>query len=142
MNLLIILLTLINSSKPYIKKYISTSLNIHEFLLLNNVSISLFLFISVLYNLTNNKNTYENIKNLNMYQICSIIIFSLLTIGSTFIFSKLNKENTTIVNTIIKLFSNVMVIIIGLFIFNEELTKKQLLGIIFCGIGIYLTNKK
>ena len=142
MNSLVVLLTLIKSFKPYMKKYITSTLNVHEFLLINNVTVSVLVFFIFLYNLINKNETYENIKNLNIYQIISIIIFSLLTIGSTFIFSKLEKENTTLVNTMLKLFSNIMFIVVGLLLFNEKITKKQLLGIVFCGIGIYLTSKK
>jgi drug/metabolite transporter (DMT)-like permease len=142
MNELLLLLTVIKSCKPYMKKYITTTLNVHEFLLLNNITISIFVLFIFLYNLINKKETYENIKKLNIYQIILIIIFSLLTIGSTFIFSKLEKENIAIINTMLKLFSNIVFLIVGLLLFNQKLTKKQLLGIVFCGIGIYLTSKK
>lgn len=142
MNSLVILLSLMKSFKPYMKKYITSTLNVHEFLLLNNITVSIFVFIMFLYNFMNKNEQYKNIKNLNIYQIILIIIFSLLSIGSTFLFSKVEKENTTIVTTMLKLFSNIMFIIIGLLLFNEKLTKKQLLGIFFCSVGIYLTSKK
>jgi uncharacterized membrane protein len=142
MNILILLLTLIKSLKPYIKKYITSTLNVHEFLLVNNIFISLIVFSMFSYNYLNGKQNYQNIKKLNSRQIFFIILFGLTTIVSTFIFSKLENNNTAITNTLIKLFTNIVFIATGFILFNEKLTKKQMIGILFCGIGIYLTSKK
>lgn len=94
------------------------------------------------YNYLNGKQNYQNIKKLNSRQIFFIILFGLTTIVSTFIFSKLENNNTAITNTLIKLFTNIVFIATGFILFNEKLTKKQMIGILFCGIGIYLTSKK
>ena len=142
MNILILILTLIKSLKPYIKKYITTTLNVHEFLLVNNVFVSLIVFSMFSYNYFNGKETYQNIKKLNKKQVFFLILFALTTIVSTFIFSKFEKDNTAITNTLIKLFTNIMFVITGFILFNEKLTKRQIIGLFFCGIGIYLTSKK
>jgi uncharacterized membrane protein len=141
MNYLVLLLTVIKSSKPYLRKYITTTLNIQEFLLVNNVFVSLLVFSMFCYNYFNGYENYKNIKRLDYKQVFLLILFSLLTIGSSFIFSKLENNNTAITNTIIKLFSNVMFLVIGFIMFEEKISYRQLLGLLFCGIGIYLTSK-
>jgi uncharacterized membrane protein len=141
MNYLILILTMIKSLKPFMRKYITTTLNIQEFLLVNNIFVSLLIFSIFCYNYFNGYENYKNIKKLDYKQVFLLILFSLLTIGSSFIFSKLENNNTVITNTAIKLFSNVMFLVIGFIMFEEKITYKQLLGLSFCGIGIYLTSK-
>jgi uncharacterized membrane protein len=141
MNYLILILTMIKSLKPFMRKYITTTLNIQEFLLVNNVFVSLLIFSIFCYNYFNGYENYTNIRKLDYKQVILLILFSLLTIGSSFIFAKLENNNTVITNTAIKLFSNVMFLVIGFIMFKEKITYKQLLGLSFCGIGIYLTSK-
>lgn len=143
MNNLILLFTLLKSLKPFMRKYVTTTLNIQEFLLVNNVFVTMIVGCIFGYNYFYGKETYSNIKNLTYYQTGSIILFSLLTIFSTFIFSKLEKDNNTTITSIsVKLFSNILFLIIGVTLFNENITEKQMIGLLFCGIGIYLTSNK
>lgn len=142
MNYPILLLTLIRSLKPYMRKYITTTLNMHEFLLVNNVLVSLIVFILFCYNYSNGYENYTNIKKLNSKQVMSLMLFSFTTIISSFILTKLENSHTGITNIVIKLFSNIMFLVIGFIIFKEKLTYKQMLGLFFCGIGIYLTSTK
>jgi len=61
MNYLILILTMIKSLKPFMRKYITTTLNIQEFLLVNNVFVSLLVFSMFCYNYFY---VYENYKNI------------------------------------------------------------------------------
>ena len=142
MNNFIIILGLIKSLTPYIKKHLISQLAYHEFLLINNIFVILFVSLISCYHYFYKKETYENLKKLDINNFIIVGILSFLTIFSSYILSKINFNNVGLISTIIKLFSNITVLGLGFLLFNETLSKFQIIGVVFCIIGIYLTNKK
>lgn len=142
MNNFIIILGLIKSMTPYIKKHLISQLTYHEFLLINNVFVILFVSLISCYHYFYKKETYENLKNLDINNFIIVGILAFLTIFSSYILSKIDFNNVGLISTIIKLFSNITVLGLGFLLFNETLSKFQIIGVVFCIIGIYLTNKK
>ena len=142
MNNFIIVLGLIKSITPYIKKHLISQLAYHEFLLINNAFIILFVSLISCYHYFYKKEPYENLKKLDINNFFIVGVLAFLTVFSSYILSKIDFNNVGLINTIIKLFSNITVLGLGFLLFNEKLTKFQIVGIIFCVIGIYLTNKK
>jgi hypothetical protein len=142
MNNLLLILGIIKSLTPYIKKYLIKQLSFHEFLLINNLFVFFFVFLVSLYYYFYKKDTFENLKNINTNNILLIGFIAFLTVFSSFIFSKLNVSNIGIISVLLKLFTNIIVLILGYILFNEKLSYTQITGILFCLIGIYLTNKK
>lgn len=57
-------------------------------------------------------------------------------------YKALSLENMTVLNLLWDVISDVLVTMIGLFIFNEKITMHQGLGIVFCLIGISLLGYK
>jgi hypothetical protein len=142
MNNLFLILGVIKSLTPYIKKYLIKQLSFHEFLLINNLFIFFFVFLISIYYYFYEKETFENLKNINTNNILLIGFIAFLTVFSSFIFSKLNVSNIGIITLLLKLFTNIIVLMLGYVLFNEKLSYIQFIGILFCLIGIYLTNKK
>lgn len=139
---LLFIIGLIKSLTPYIKKYYLNSLSFHEFLLINNLFRIIFVaFISFYYYYYENV-SFENIKNIDNKNLLFIAIISFFAILSSFIFSKLDVTNIGSLAILLKLFTNIVVLIFGFLMFNEKLTYNQIIGISFCLVGIYLTNKK
>lgn len=142
MNNFIVVLGLIKSLTPYIKKHLISQLAYHEFLLINNAFIIFFVSLISCYHYFYKKETYGNLKKLDINNFFVVGVLAFLTICSSYILSKIDFNNVGLVSTIIKLFSNITVLGLGFLLFNETLTKFQIIGVIFSIIGIYLTNKK
>jgi len=142
MNNFIIILGLIKSMTPYIKKHLISQLAYHEFILINNAFIIFFVSLISCYYYFYKKETYENLKKLDVNNFFIVAVLAFLTVFSSYILSKIDFNNVGLISTIIKLFSNITVLGLGFLLFNEKLTKYQIIGVIFCIIGIYLTNKK
>ena len=142
MNNFIIVLGLIKSMTPYIKKHLISQLAYHEFLLINNAFVILFVSLISCYHYFYKKETYENLKKLDINNFFIVGVLASLTIFSSYILSNIEFNNVGLISTTIKLFSHILVLGLGFLLFNETLTKYQIVGVIFCIIGIYLTNKK
>ena len=132
MNIFLILI-------PYMRKHLINNLDYHEYLLINNIFIILYVFIITYYYYYYKKEKYENLKNLEINKYIIIGGLAFLTIFSSYMLSTLKLDNTT---SIIKLISNIVIIGLLSLIFNKILTECQIIGAIFCIIGIYLMNKK
>lgn len=142
MNNLLLILGIIKSLTPYIKKYYINTMSFHEFLLINNMFTFFFVFLISLYYFFYENETYDNIKNIDKKNLLFIALISFLTICSSFIFSKFNNTNIGALSILLKLFTNIVVLLFGFLLFNEKLSYTQIVGILFCLVGIYLTNKK
>ena len=137
MNIFLILFGLIKSFIYYFKTHLINELAYHEFLLINNIFIIIFVLLISSYYYYYKKETYENLKNLDMNKYIIIALLAFLTIFSSYVLSTFDFNN---IGLIIKLFSNIIIMGLIFLVFNKTLTKSQIIGIIFCSIGIYLTN--
>jgi drug/metabolite transporter (DMT)-like permease len=86
------------------------------------------------------KTTFYNCKNLSCWQFFSLFLVSLLTVLSTLLLMELDKKhNTPAVNSIIlKSFSLILLFIVGIIMFKENYSAKQILGIIVTILGIMI----
>ena len=77
---------------------------------------------------------YNNTKNIG-YMIISIIFY----IALIFVYSLILKSyDMSKIYPCLKILSILIVIIAGVFMFNEKMTTKHIIGIIFALVGIYL----
>lgn len=137
---------IINTIKPYCKKHINSYLEAHEFMLLNTFLISTilsFYFIYLIfYDKTNVTDIYSKYTNLSNTQIFAIITLSLVTVISTIIGinadKKYNKSVTT--NLMVKAFTTIIIIIAGIYLFEEKYTNYDFIGMILIIAGIYFIN--
>jgi multidrug transporter EmrE-like cation transporter len=137
---------IINSIKPFCKKHVITSLDPHEFIFLNTFLITsilliYFIYLSV-YEKYNIYSLYNKYSSLSKSQIIAISGLSLITLSSTFIGLSSQKNQTSNVknNLIMKSMTTILIIIIGIYMFEEEYTKFDIFGIILILCGIYLIN--
>ena len=142
---LLLMIGIINSLIPLIKKYLLSQLAFHEFLLINNLFVIILVLIVSLYYFLYKKETFENLKKINKKNLFLIGFIAFITVLSSYILSNINIDNVTNIGTmgiVLNLFTNIFILILGFLIFNEQLTNNKILGIMFCLFGIYLTNKK
>jgi drug/metabolite transporter (DMT)-like permease len=99
------------------------------------------LFIGVLsfvYTYIYQKEDIHNITSLTLLQYLALLFLASLTIVSS-IFIFILQERGIITETfIMKMISAIMVLVVGVFIYNENLTPKQFTGIIFGILAILL----
>jgi drug/metabolite transporter (DMT)-like permease len=140
-------ITFLKSWTPYYRKYILDVLESHELLFLNTLCISILVLIYFLYKcLCHNSfnKTIENYKNLTSGHYFCILVIALFTVSSSLFLYDLDKyHNTPFLNSLfIKIASVFVLFLVGIFIFEEKYSIKQIIGIILTMIGIYLVTSK
>jgi drug/metabolite transporter (DMT)-like permease len=141
-------ITLIKSIRPYFRKNIINTLESHEFLFINTITISVVLFIYFIYKVYFDKNiisdTINNCKKLSWIQTGSLIILSCFTIFSSVILIDLDKNyNTPAFNSVLlKSSSFIFLFVVGFLFYKEKYTNMQIYGIVFIIIGLVLFNYK
>ncbi len=132
----IIGLSLIDISRPYLRKQLLLTLNPIEYMYLNTFLINTLLIMYFSYIFVNQKHMIDTAliqyKTLSMKQLSTITLSSVSTVASTVMLLDLDKKyNTPAVNNIIiKSSSIVLVFFIGNFFFQETYSIKQIVGII------------
>jgi drug/metabolite transporter (DMT)-like permease len=140
----IIGITVFDLLRPYFRKHVLKDLHSHEFLFLNTLSILFIILVYFLYEYFFDRKflhrTYENCKNLNCWQFVSLLLVSLLTVSSTVLLLKLDKmHNTPAVNNILlKSVSLILLFFVGIALFREQYSAKQILGIIITILGVLI----
>jgi len=141
-------LAFLNEFRPYFRKYISNSLENHEYFFLNALIIIFIISFYILYLLLNKKTTFSkfisNIYSLSYTEIICVFILALLAVVTGLLIFELDKNyNTPLINSVfLRAISSISLIFIGIFIFNENYKIHQFIGIFLIIFGIYLTSQK
>lgn len=146
----VIFTTILKSFTPYFRKHILGTLNSDEFLLLNSLIILSLVLIYFLFKIIFGKQRetlgqiINNYKKMKYSQIFCVAIISLLTVASSLFIYELDKNHNTplINNVLLRIFSVIALIIVGIFIFKEEYNWKQIVGIFLAIIGVILIMQK
>jgi drug/metabolite transporter (DMT)-like permease len=138
-------LTFLKSLNPYFRKYILNILNSHELLFLNTFCISIIVFLVFIYKLLFDKTFYktiENYKKLSYGHYACIFLIAIFTVFSTLLVYDFDKNyNTPFLNSMfMKVASVVFLFLVGVFLFEEKYTVKQILGIALTIAGVYLVT--
>lgn len=141
-------LAFLNEFRPYFRKYISNSLDNHEYFFLNALIIIFIISFYILYLLLNKKTTFSkfisNIYSLSYTEITCVFILALLAVVTGLLIFELDKNyNTPLINSVfLRAISSISLIFIGIFIFKENYKIHQFIGIFLIILGIYLTSQK
>lgn len=142
-------LSFLKSFTPYLRKTILNTLNSHDLLYLNALVYFLIVFLFFLYKLIFDKSksiieTIENYKNLTILQVICLFSMSFIAVlSSIFIFEFDKNHNTPLINSVfMKSFSTIALIFIGIFLFEEKYSWKQILGVFITLVGIFLILQK
>jgi len=133
---------------PYYRRHLtSNSLNSTDYMYLETFiyTFVLILFISFKY-VYNKKETFESFKNLQSIKIRDVIFMSIASfffIYSTLIIYENEHKNTAFSNGILLRGGTLVgILLVGILFYKEKYTWKQVIGIIFTFIGIYLLLNK
>jgi drug/metabolite transporter (DMT)-like permease len=138
-------MSLLKSGVPYFRKHLLLTLTSIELVFLNTFIIFTLVGIIFLYYLiVDEKFTVDKLiekyKNLEITQIIALIVIGLLTVSSSIIINEFDKKfNTPLINNLfIRGVSLIFVILVGVFLFEEKYNWKQILGIGFTIVGLFL----
>ena len=139
----IIGITTLSSVRPYFRKHILDTLDPHDLLFIQAVTISIFVLLYFAYvyfaDYHKIKETYNNCCKLSNTQIIALTVMSMLTVFSSLLIFNIEKHyNTPFVNNILlKGASIVLLLLVSIFIFNESYSVAHTVGIILTIAGIF-----
>jgi drug/metabolite transporter (DMT)-like permease len=139
--------TFLKSLSPYFRKYILNVLESHELLFINTFFISIVVFIFFLYKLFFDDKfhkTLENYKKLSLgHYLCAFLIAIFTAFSTLFIYDFDKSYNTPFLNSLyIKIASVLFLFLVGVFLFKEQYSLKQIIGIILTVGGVYLVSSE
>jgi len=151
---LIFLAGFLKTFSPYMRKHILTTLETHEYFFFNLIILifiaSVLAIFELIYIKTHTnaqaKKTHSAVK---MYHNCCKLTFtqkicaftiSIVTICSSLVMFELDKHFFTplINSTIMKVLSTFLLVLVGIFIFEEKYNYKQLFGLFLTVVGALL----
>ena len=141
-------LSILKSFTPYFRKHILTTLNSHDLLFINTFFYFSIVLTIFLYKLLFDKSkplieTFKNYKKLTISQIFALFIMSCLAVTSSlFIFEFDKNYNTPLINSVfMRTASTISVILVGIFLFEEKYSWKQIIGVFLTIFGIFLISQ-
>tara|TARA_Y100000389_G_C17129025_1_gene349277 strand:+ start:69 stop:539 length:471 start_codon:yes stop_codon:yes gene_type:complete len=140
---IIIILSLLISYSPYIKKILLKTFKLDEIIFLEHLFFTIPLLLYVIYVLFFNKNKFKFLNKVTKTHVCYIcaIIISSIIAGILYYFLINNfpiSKVVPVLSPLIIIFS----VLIGICLFKEKLNKNEIFGILLILLGIYVTKSK
>jgi len=133
---------------PYLRKHVLGSLSAHEYLLLNTIVVGILVMLTVVYEIVFSKESVGRLltqyKKLTVTQLLCVIGVGSITVASSFVIMNLDKNyKSPLINSVLlKTCSTVLLLITGIFLFEESYSMSQLLGIVLAVVGAILLLKE
>jgi len=88
--------------------------------------------------------TFNNYSKLSTTQILSLCVMAFLAVGSSIFIYEFDKNyNTPLINSMfMKIASTISLIFIGVFLFEEKYSWKQIIGVFLTILGIFFIAQK
>jgi drug/metabolite transporter (DMT)-like permease len=132
-------ISVLKSLSPFFRKHVMSTISNWEFLFLNSTLIAI---VSFVYAYVHKRENITNLFNLSGSQYACAGVVVLITVFTSVAVFKLH-ENGQIVMTsfLLKAVSAIVLVGFGIMVFNEELSAKQLAGILCMMLGMALLHK-
>lgn len=140
-------ITMLKSISPYFRKHVLNHLDSHDFFFINTLFIFSILSLFFIYRYLFDKSFDQSVKkitSMTFTHLGCIFAIALLTIVSSITIMELDKNyNTPFINSILmRIFSTIALVLVSIFIFKEEYTRLQILGICMTIAGVFLISNK
>lgn len=122
---------------PHIRQHVLEHISYGEFIFLNAILIAVLSFI---YTYVYQKEDIYKLSSLSLMQYIGALFLAAVTVISSLVVFKLQEKGIVSSTFILKMMSALMVLVVGIFFFQEMITAKQLAGI-FLGILAILLIK-
>ena len=141
-------LTTVGGMRPYFRKHVLDTLDVHDFVFVNSVIIFFFVilyfvYLSMFHNYSLRK-TVDRCCSLSLTQITALLLLGVFTIISSLMIFNLDKYfNTPALNfMLLKAFSMIALFIVGVFVFEEVYSMSHIagIGLIIGGVLLILAN--
>ena len=123
---------------PFLRQHVLETISMAEFIFINSVII---MVISFIYAYVHRKEPFTNLFSLSHTQYGAIAIISIVTILSGFAIVRLEENGILSSIFLLRTVSSIFAVLVGLFLFEEQLTSYQVAGIIFAIISAALLMK-
>ena len=139
---------LLKTIDPYYRRHLTTnSLNPQDYLYLETFIYTFILVIFVIFKYFYNKNeaveTFKNLQNIELKHLIFMVIISVFFIYSTIMIYENEHTNTAFMNNILLRGGTLIgILLVGIIFYKEKYTWKQIIGIVFTLVGIYLLMNK
>jgi uncharacterized membrane protein len=117
---------------PFLRQHVLESITMAEFIFVNSVII---MIISFMYAYVHRRESFTNLVSLSRTQYSAIAVISLVTILSGFAIVRLEESGILSSIFVVRTVSSIFAVLLGLFLFEEQLTVYQIVGIIFAIIS-------
>ena len=139
--ILIIALVLCWTLNPFFKKYSASKLTSSEYLVFNHVICTFIVVFYFIYILLYEECDIKCLKKLNYHDIIFSILGAICSVLGSILLIQLLKTNDAVgIIPNIQPLVLILTLLIGKFIFKENLSFKKIIGIIIITLGIYLIN--
>ena len=128
-------LSMVKTLGPFLRQHVLESISIAEFIFVNSIIIAM---VSFIYAYVHRKEPFTNLSTLSHTQYGAIFVTSIVTILSAFAIVRLEEEGILSSIFLVRTVSSIFAILIGIFLFEEQLTIYQIVGIIFAIISASL----
>ena len=141
------LVTFLKMGTPYIRKHVLNTLESYEYLMINVAVIFLIISVILLFHICFDKGTHfyralKNYQKLSWSQIISIFVLASLTVCTSVLMFEMDKKyNTPMLNAVfMRAISIIALTTISIFVFREQYSLMQMVGVGFIVFGIYLVH--
>lgn len=140
--------SILKTLRPFFRKNVLENVDSHDFLFLNTFFISSLVFLIFLYKLIFDKEIYKTIecaKKLNVLQIVCFFFLAALTVGASTLYLEYEKQskNSVMINSMyIKIISALVLLGTSIFVFKENCSWKQIVGVLVVILGLTLMSSK
>jgi drug/metabolite transporter (DMT)-like permease len=117
-------------------------------LFINTFFISSIVFVFFLYKLLFDKSkplieTFKNYRSLSLTQLVALFVMGFLAVGSSIFIYEFDKNyNTPLINSMfMRAASTISLILVGIFLFEEKYSWKQIVGVFLTIFGILLLSQ-
>jgi uncharacterized membrane protein len=128
-------LSMVKSIGPFLRQHVLESISIAEFIFVNSILIAM---VSFMYVYVHRKEPFTNLITMSNTQYGAIFVTSIVTILSAFAIVRLEEDGILSSIFLVRTVSSIFAILIGIFLFEEQLTLYQIVGIIFAVVSASL----
>lgn len=123
------------------KKVTKASINQHSIIIAESLIISTILF-SYLFYKTHPIKMYKELKNVPLEIYFYLVITALCVVGSiVLIFNLINVVEISKLGPVVSIMRIIMLVIFGFLVFNEKVTMRKVISLIFMVLGVGLMVK-
>ena len=141
--LLLLFIVIAWTANPFLKKLVSKKFKSNEFMLINHFVISSMMLSYLVYLLYTKEFNFNCMQRLDKKDFFYLVLGGITTIvGSLIMIKLLSEYDASYIIPHLQPVVIVLTILSGYFIFNEELNKQKVLGILLILSGLTVINYK